>query len=496
MTDLSRGAAHPRAPIARASLIATCGAILSLLVVSAGSFAHEGHDHGNDKAALEISSLNRASAVSEAYQIVAVLDRETLVITLDRLATNEPVRNATVSVMVGTAEKAAVARPDATYAVPAPELVKPGRHELVVSITDGKVNDLLITALDVPEPAKAQGKPRIVADTPSRLSDGSVFLPKVTQRLVGVRMEPATSMTIEPAVTLVGRIIADPNRSGVVQSTIAGRIGTVDGTLPRLGQPVTAGQVLALVTPSYAAIDATNVAQTGGELDQQIALAQNKVDQFRPLVRNNTLSPERLRTVEIELESLKKRRATLATSQRGAEPLTSPVDGVIAGMRALPGQVVSPQDILFQIVDPKSLWVEALVFDPTIPQLSNDATATASGATPLKLSVIGRSRALQQLSTVIHFAVIDPPATLNISSPVTVYARTLDRLSGLVVPKSAVATAASGESIVWVQSEPERFQPRAVKLRPIDGERLLIEAGLAAGERVVTSATELINQVR
>ncbi len=208
---------------------------------------------------------------------------------------------------------------------------------------------------------------------------------------------------IEPAVTLVGRIIADPNRSGVVQSTIAGRIGCVDGALPRLGQPVTAGQVLAIVTPAYAAIDATNVAQTGGELDQQIALAQNKVEQFRPLVRSNTLSPERLRTVEIELENLKKRRATLATSQRGAEPLTAPVDGVIAGMRALPGQVVSPQDVLFQIVDPKSLWVEALVFDPTVPQLSAEATATAAGTAPLKLSFIGRSRALQQLSTVIHF---------------------------------------------------------------------------------------------
>jgi membrane fusion protein, heavy metal efflux system len=322
--------------------------------------------------------------------------------------------------------------------VPAPELVKPGRHELVITITEGKVNDLLITALDVPEPVKAHGKPRIIADTPSRLSDGSVFLPKVTQRLIGVRMEPAMSMTMEPAVTLVGRIISDPNRSGVVQSTIAGRISTVDGGLPRLGQPVTAGQVLALVTPSYAAIDATNVAQTGAELDQQIALTQNKADQFRPLVRNNTLSPERLRTVEIELESLKKRRATLATSQRGAEPLTSPIDGVIAGMRALPGQVVSPQDVLFQIIDPKSLWVEALVFDPSIPQLSNNATATASGATPVKLSFIGRSRALQQLSTVLHFAVVDPPASLNIGSPVTVYARTLDRLSGLVVPKSSV----------------------------------------------------------
>ncbi len=494
MPDQSYDDARSRAYIRRAFLVAAVSAFVIWAPIKA--FAHGGHDHGTDSAALEIASLNRATAVSEAYQVVAVLDREVLIIALDRLASNEPVRSATVSVMLGAVQKPATPRPDGTYAVPAPELAKPGRHELVVSITDGKVNDLLITALDVPEPVKVPGKAKIIADTPSRLSDGSVFLPKVTQRLVGVRTTPATASTIAPAVSLVGRIIADPNRSGVVQSTIAGRISAVNGVLPRLGQLVTAGQVLAMVTPAYAAIDATNVAQTGGELDQQIALAQNKVEQFRPLVRSNTLSPERLRTVEVELENLKKRRATLASSQRGAEPLISPVDGVIAGMRALPGQVVSSQDILFQIVDPTSLWVEALVFDPTVPELAAQATATATGATTLKLTFIGRSRAQQQLSTVMHFAIDNPPPSLNIGSPVTVYARSLDRAAGLVLPKAAVVMAASGESIVWVHGEPERFQPRAVKLRAIDGERVLVEAGLDAGERVVTSATELINQVR
>ncbi len=93
--------------------------------------------------------------------------------------------------MIGAVQTTGAGSPGWNLRVVRPELGKPGRHELVVSITDGKANDLLITALDVPEPPKAQGKPRIMADTPSRLSDGSVFLPKVTQRLVGVRTEPA-----------------------------------------------------------------------------------------------------------------------------------------------------------------------------------------------------------------------------------------------------------------------------------------------------------------
>lgn len=463
---------------------------------SAPAGAHEGHDHGADKAAVEIVSLSRASAVSETYQLVAVLDRETLVLTLDRAGSNAPVDKASVAVTLGTENKVATPRPDGSFALSAPELAKPGRHELIVAIEEGGKADLLIMGLDVPEPPSGQAKPRIAADTPARLSDGSVFLPKVTQRLVGLRTAPAAAATIEPATTLVGRIIPDPNRSGVVQSTISGRIDISAGRLPRLGEAVKAGQTLALVTPAFAAIDITNVQQTAGDLDQQIALAQNKVDQFRSLVRSNTLAPERLRTVEIELENLRKRRATLSTSQGGAEPLTAPIDGVIAGIRAVPGQVVTPSDVLFQIVDPRHLWVEALVFETAVPDLLPDATATAGGTQPLKLELIGRSRALQQLSTIIHFAVTDPPPALNIGSPVTVLARTRERIAGLVLPQSAVVTAASGGAVVWVHMEPERFQPRAVKSRSIDGERVLIEAGLSEGDRAVVAAADLLNQVR
>jgi hypothetical protein len=272
--------------------------LLAVVLLLAGAAdlarAHGGHDHGTDTAALDITSLNRATTASEAFQIVAVQDGETLRLTIDDVATNAPVVNAALSVTIGTTEHIAVAKPDGTYSIVTSDITKPGRHELIISIKLGKVSDLLITALDVPEAVKAQGKPRIVADTPSRLSDGSVFLPKISQRLINVRTVPAAEASIETVITLVGRIIADPNRSGVVQSTIAGRISAADGGLPRLGQSVTAGQVLVIVTPSFSAIDLTNVQQTGADLDQQIALAQNRVDQFRPLVRNNTLSPERI----------------------------------------------------------------------------------------------------------------------------------------------------------------------------------------------------------
>lgn len=114
MPIFSCGVAPARAPFERALL--GCAFAIAVLLCAARdpASAHEGHDHGADKAALEISSLNRAAAISETYQVVAALDRDTLVVTLDRLATNEPVRGATISIMIGAVEKTATPRPNGT----------------------------------------------------------------------------------------------------------------------------------------------------------------------------------------------------------------------------------------------------------------------------------------------------------------------------------------------------------------------------------------------
>ena len=45
----------------------------------------------------------------------------------------------------------------------------------------------------------------------------------------------------------------------------------------------------------------------------------------------------------------------------------------------LAGQVVGPADQLFQIIDPTSLMVEALVFDQADPDAVHEATASVTG---------------------------------------------------------------------------------------------------------------------
>ena len=64
------------------------------------------------------------------------------------------------------------------------------------------------------------------------------------------------------------------------------------------------------------------------------------------------------------------------------------------------------------------------------------------------------------------------------------------------MPSSSVLRAQSGLPIVWVKTEPERFEPHVVRVEPLDGERVTLLAGVKPDERVVTEGVTLLNQIR
>lgn len=333
-------------------------------------------------------------------------------------------------------------------------------------------------------------------DAPRRLPDASVFLPKPSQRLLEVRTTKTKEDTTQPSISLVGRVIANPDKFGVVQSTLGGRITPPKPGLPKIGQAVKAGEVLGYVAPYIAAIDRSDAAQTAGTLEQEIALAEARLVRAKRLFAVNAGTRVQVEERQIELDGLKKRRAALSSNTSAPEPLVAPISGVIAGTKVVVGQVVDPKDILFEIIDPASLWVEAYAFDQATPEAFSEVSATAQEGAPMKLKYIGRSRTLRQQSTLLQFAIETPPASLNVGMPVSVLARAGEPVKGIVLPKTAIVRAPNGENIVWQHKEPERFVPVPVKVSTIDGERVLVERGLKPDERVVVSGAELINQVR
>ncbi|WP_207540400.1 efflux RND transporter periplasmic adaptor subunit [Sabulicella rubraurantiaca] len=333
-------------------------------------------------------------------------------------------------------------------------------------------------------------------DAPSRLPDGTVFLPKVSQRLLEVRTAILREAEASRTVTLVGRVVADPNRGGLAQSLAGGRIVPPENGLPRLGQAVRRDEVLAIVEPPIPVADQTTIAERSGDLEQQIAAAEARLARARNLAASGAGTRVQVVDTEIELEGLRRRRVLLSRSRVAPEVIRAPADGIIASARAVAGQVVAAQDVLFQIVDPAALWVEALVFGADAGLDLRSASASVRGGQPMRLEIQGFGRAVQQGATLAQFRIVDPPTGLALGQPVTVVAQVADPIRGLILPRAAVVRAANGEQVVWRHVEPESFTAAPVRIEPLDAARVLVAAGLRAGERVVVQGAGLVNQVR
>ncbi len=337
--------------------------------------------------------------------------------------------------------------------------------------------------------------PILFSARPQRLADGSLFVPKPTQRLLEVRTAIVEEKTVRPALRLIGRVIADPAQSGLVQSVNGGRSVAPAGGLPRLGQTVRQGEVLAEIEPPLATGDYSSLAERSGELDQQIALTEARTERFQQLVSTNSVAKAQLDDAKVELDGLKRRRAALRNTQREREVLRAPVDGVIATASAVPGQVVEARDLLFQVLDPGRFWVEALAFDPSNAEGVTGGHAVLEDGSRVPLTFMGKGRALQQHAAQLQFAV-EGSRPLAVGQPVTVLAQRQTTVIGQILPREAVVRGAGGEWLAFEHEEPERFRPRLVKVEPVDGDSVLVVTGLKPGMHVVTRAAEMLNQIR
>jgi RND family efflux transporter MFP subunit len=331
-------------------------------------------------------------------------------------------------------------------------------------------------------------------DLAKRLPDGSLFVPKPTQRLLAIRTDVTTSALHRRTIELPGRIIPDPNASGYVQASAGGRVSAPTGGFPRLGTRVNQGDVLAYVTPPLQAIDVSDMRQRQGELDQQISIVERRIARYETLAQRGAVTQVQLDESKLELQGLKDQRSALDRSRVEPEALVAPVSGIVAEMNAIAGQMAQTNTILFQIIEPTRLWVEALSFDTLTSTQS--AAAKISGGRSLALVYQGAGFADRNQAIPVHFKIEDDTSGLRAGQFVTVLAATTDEREGIAVPRASVVRTQSGQDLAFEHISAERFEPRSVRIEPLDGERVLIVSGLKAGSRIVTQGAELLDQVR
>lgn len=326
-----------------------------------------------------------------------------------------------------------------------------------------------------------------------RLPDGSLFVPKAVQRELGLRHVVVTVGDLAATVEFNGKVIADPNASGRVQATQAGRVDPVAGGLPTVGQNVTRGQVLAILHPVASSIERANQQAQIDEIDAQFAIAERKRDRYEQL--DGSVSRSAIEAARLEAQGLKQRRAAMAAGLGAAEALRAPVSGVISAAHMMAGQVVDAKETIFEVIDPARLLVEALAYDAALVEGISRAQAPVAGGM-LELRFLGGSRQLREQALPLLFRVESATAPLAVGQPLTVLAQTSRTVKGVALPLAAQVKIGAGETAVWVRDGAERFVQRRVKVAPLDAARAAVVDGLADGERVVTEGAGLLAQVR
>ena len=332
------------------------------------------------------------------------------------------------------------------------------------------------------------------ASGPQRQPDGSVFLPKPAHRQLGVRTMLTTPANLPRTVELAGKVMMDPNAGGKVQPTVAGRVEPGPRGLPSPGQAVRKGEVLAYVIPSSGQIERSNQTALIAELRGNRALAEKRLARQKELA--DTIPRKEIEATENEIVSLTARATALGSGLSNRDTLVAPISGIIASANVVSGQVVDARELLFEVIDPTRLRIEALTFDITMAADIGAATV-AIGDKRAALIFIGATRTLREQALPLLFKANDASlATLAIGQPVRVFVQSKTTVNAIAVPASSLMKSAANQTIVWVKTAPEKFEPRVVMTEVLDGVSVAVTDGLKAGDRVATRGATLINQIR
>ncbi len=199
----------------------------------------------------------------------------------------------------------------------------------------------------------------------------------------------------------------------------------------------------------------------------------------------------------LTLAGLRAQRAAAARPVQTAELLRAPIAGRVARVSARLGELAAPGQLLLEIEGAAPALVDASAPASLAGRAIRSAEATTANGVRVPLRLVGRSPGLQGGVEQLQFAPAGGGGVLRTGETVTLdlVLASVPAASGLVVPGQALVRD-GGSDVLFVKTSPTRFQPRTVRARVLAGGALLVEAGLAAGDRVVSEGAALLAQVR
>lgn len=262
----------------------------------------------------------------------------------------------------------------------------------------------------------------------------------------------------------------------------------------RSGDRVERGDLIVRLDDAELRGEVARLQAAGQGIEAELALAQTLLERRRKLFAVAAAAAEQVDEAQARVESLVASRAEnrqaiqVATSRLGYAQLHAPFAGVVGRLFALPGDLAAPGRALVELIDPLQLKVEF-----TVPQ--QDLARVAQGQSA-HVRIPARDLALDGQVDRLHprlelpgrgaqAEIVLPTATAGLLPGMTaeVHLLTEHRDEAVVIPVAALQRRDEGAHVFLFDAGTARR--RAVTPGPEDQGRVVIEAGLVAGERLI-----------
>ncbi|HEY9198199.1 MAG TPA: HlyD family efflux transporter periplasmic adaptor subunit [Gammaproteobacteria bacterium] len=332
-----------------------------------------------------------------------------------------------------------------------------------------------------------------------RLEDGSILLPKPAQFRLGIRTQLPSRSEAGRSIALSGTVIADPQRRDIVSVTESSLLEAPPTGFPVVGSVVAAGQTLGFARPVLSSLEQARRRAALAGVEQALAVNEQSQQLLRQQLHGQVAMASAGSTVErleAERHALRVRTQELQASLESRIPIKAPQAGTISRVHARIGALIKPGDVVFEIVDPGRLWVEAAHYAPQPVAAGGRISAITERDTRLTLDWVGQDVQLREEILKLNFRVVGADAPVRIGEPVNLRIESAVTERGLQLPASSRVWTAGGGDFVWVQTQAERFAPRPVQTISLGDDRILVTAGLQPDERVVVAGAWLLDQIK
>jgi Cu(I)/Ag(I) efflux system membrane fusion protein len=312
--------------------------------------------------------------------------------------------------------------------------------------------------------------------------------PDKVQKL-GVRTETVTERRMDHAVRAVGTVAADERRLSIVNAKFDGWIEKL--TVGTTGQAVKRGEKMAevyspdLVLAQQEYLIARQASEGGQGGDASVRASSKAIaDAALQRLRNWDLSTDQL-----------VRSGTVSRTLT----LRAPTAGQVVDKPAVVGMHFAPGDTLFKLADLSTVWVMADIFEQDLGLIQPGTEAKISIKAYPGRSFTGRvdfiyptiapetrtGRIRIQVANSDGLLKTDMSATVELAAPVA-------PTPMVAVPDSAVLDTGARQ-VVLIERGEGRYEPRTVKLGAHADGYVVVQSGVAAGDKVVVGANFLID---